>query len=393
MAVDTLATSAPIDTPAAPRRDRLSGLDGIRGAAALFVVLHHCYLMAYHGYPEATGPIWTNWLIYGQFAVAVFIVLSGFSLAVSPARNGWRLNGKARFANRRAWRILPPYWAALAFSLVVAWAAIPQPGEGLPTAKSVVVNALLLQDVFGAPSPNGAFWSIAVEAQLYLVFPLMLLVTRRFNLLAMVGAVLTVVAGVGLLADHVPVVAELRRFTPQFAALFAMGVLGAGVVSARESVRRIPWQWLAAAAALPVVATIAVQGSVWTVRNFFWVDLALGPAIAMILAAVATGRPAALVRLLDTRPMRSLGSFSYSLYLIHAPIVVAVADLLVAPRVPAGLPTFAVTLAVAVPLSLVTARLFAAVFEIPFQRHRGWKAVWAAARGRLRRPQPDPTPS
>jgi hypothetical protein len=51
--------------------------------------------------------------------------------------------------------------------------------------------------------------------------------------------------------------------------------------------------------------------------------------------------------------------------------------------VPAGLPTFALTLAVAVPLALALARLFAAVFEIPFQRHRGWP--YGALRGGRRR--------
>jgi len=45
-----------------PRR-RLGGLDGIRGLAALFVVLHHTYLRSFPGYPANTGPLWTGWLI------------------------------------------------------------------------------------------------------------------------------------------------------------------------------------------------------------------------------------------------------------------------------------------------------------------------------------------
>ncbi|GAB3883571.1 hypothetical protein GCM10027612_15910 [Microbispora bryophytorum subsp. camponoti] len=166
-------------TRAARAPTRLPGLDGIRGIAALFVVLHHCWLLSFPGFPADTGPAWAGWLVYGHLAVVMFIVLSGFSLAVSPADSGWRLNSLRRFAYRRAWRILPPYWAALLFSLVVAWTLIPQPGQGDPTVKSVVVYGLLVQDLFGSPSPNGAFWSIAVEAQLYIVFPLMLLVLRR----------------------------------------------------------------------------------------------------------------------------------------------------------------------------------------------------------------------
>jgi peptidoglycan/LPS O-acetylase OafA/YrhL len=109
---------------------------------------------------------------------------------------------------------------------------------------------------------------------------------------------------------------------------------------------------------------------VWTLGHLYWVDLALGPAIACLLAGLATGRPAPLLRALDTRPMRSLGSCSYSLYLIHAPIVAIVCERIVAGRVPQGVPAFLVSLALVLPLTIVSARLFAAVFESPFRRQR-----------------------
>ncbi len=70
--------------------------------------------------------------------------------------------------------------------------------------------------------------------------------------------------------------------------------------------------------------------------------------------------------------MRSLGSFSYSLYLTHAPIVVILYEKVVVGHVRPGVPTFLVLLAVVVPATLLFARLFAAVFEIPFRKHRGW---------------------
>jgi peptidoglycan/LPS O-acetylase OafA/YrhL len=369
-------------------KKRLVGLDGIRGLAALFVVFHHCYLMAFLGYPAITGPAWAGWMIYGHLAVVVFIVLSGFSLAVSPARRGWELGGKKRFAIRRAWRILPPYWAALAFSLIVAWTLVPQPGEGEPTGKSVAVFGLLLQDIVGSPSPNGAFWSIAVEAQLYLVFPVLLLMIRKAYALLMLSAVTLVVVAVGMLAPHSSIVDKLMRLTPQFAALFAAGVFAAGILATSERIRRLPWHWFSLAALIPVIVVIAVQGSIWTIHNYFWIDLAFGPAIAMLLASAATERPGWLVTFLDTRPMRSLGSFSYSLYLIHAPIVVTLYELVVGPRVTHGVPALLVMLAIAVPLSVLSARLFAAVFEIPFQRYRSWAAL--RARFGPRRPELHP---
>jgi peptidoglycan/LPS O-acetylase OafA/YrhL len=351
----------PAPPPAVPDRQtqRLAGLDGLRGLAALFVVVNHVFLRAFPGYPVDHAPFWAGWFIYGRFAVVVFIVLSGFSLALSPARHGWRLGAVSRFARRRARRILPAYWAALLFSLAVAWLLIPQPGHGVPDAKSVLVNGLLVQNVVGARSPNAAFWSMAVEAQLYIAFPLLLLMVRRWGAVLMVAAVTLVVASVGLAGPHTFVVES----PPDLAALFALGVLTAGIVGAGAARRAWPWAWLALAAAVPVLTTILWQGSVWTLDHLLWVDLALGPAIACLLAALATGRPAPLLRLLDARPMRRLGLSSYSLYLTHAPIVVVVYEKIVAGRVPRGVPAFVVTAALVLPLTIGFARVFASVFE------------------------------
>jgi peptidoglycan/LPS O-acetylase OafA/YrhL len=361
------------------------GLDGLRGFAALYVVVFHCWLLTFRGFPANRGPVWLGWVLYGHLAVVFFLVLSGFSLGISPARSGWRLGGTLRYARRRAWRILPPYWAALAFALVIAWAVVPEPHSGPPTDRSVVVYGLLLQDVLRAPVPNGAFWSIAVEAELYLVLPLLLLIRRRVGATAVLAAVTAPVIAAGLLAPSVASVSPVDKWTglaPQLAPLFAVGVVAAGIVAASDRVRGLPWHWLATLAAAPVALLVIGRGSVWTVHHFFWIDLAAAPAMAMLLAAVATGRPAPLVWLLATRPVRSLGSFSYSLYLIHLPIVVVVSHKLATPHAAPGLPRFWVTLALAVPISLVTARLFAAVFEIPFQRHRSWPRLREAAQAR-----------
>jgi peptidoglycan/LPS O-acetylase OafA/YrhL len=365
-----MAAGVEPDPKTAPRR--IAGLDGIRGLAALFVVVNHVFLRTFPGYPVDNAPFWAAPFIYGRFAVVVFIVLSGFSLALSPARHGWKLGGVSGFAQRRAWRILPAYWAALVFSLVVAWLVVAPPGQGPLGAKSVLVNGALVQNVIGAPSPNPAFWSLAVEAQLYVLVPLLLLMVRRWSAIAMVAVVTLVVAAVGLVGPHVGLDTFVIQSPPDLAALFAVGILAAGIVGTSRARRSWPWPWLALAAFVPVLATIWVQGSVWTLNGVFWVDLALGPAIACLLAALATGRPAALVRALDARPMRGLGASSYSLYLTHLPIVVIVCDLIVAGRVGKGAPAFLVSLALVLPLTIVFARIFASVFERPLgpQRRR-----------------------
>ena len=366
------------------RRPRFAGLDGIRGLAALFVVFHHCWLMSFPGFPADNGPAWAGFLLYGHLAVVVFIVLSGFSLGIGPARGGWRVDSLGKYAHRRAWRILPPYWAALAFSLIIALTLVPQPGEGMPTGKSVLVYGTLTQDVVGAPSPNGAFWSIAVEAQLYIALPIMLILLRRAGAIVLLAAVTLPVLLIGIFAPSVAAAHLFIRFTPQFLVAFTVGMLAAATVNGKH--RQRPWHWYGLAAAVPGIALIAIMGSVWTVNHYFWVDLLLAPAVALLISAVAAaGRPRPFVALLDWRPVRSLGGFSYSLYLVHAPIVIAVATLIVAPRFAPGTGAFLVTVAIAVPLSLIFARLFAAVFDLPFQRHKSWASLAAAAKGTFRR--------
>ncbi|MCU7722560.1 acyltransferase [Actinoplanes sp. KI2] len=348
----------------------MPGLDGIRGLAALYVVIHHCWLLAFPGYPVNTGPGWLGWLVHGRLAVVVFIVLSGFSLALSPARHGWRLGGTLRYARRRARRILPAYWAALAASALIATAVPALPLSEPPTFRSMIVYSLLLQDVLAAPAPNGAFWSIAVEAALYLAFPLLLFIRRQAGALTALAVVTVPIVAAGLLRPGLPANPRATGYTWELAPLFTLGVLAAGIVSAGRRIRRLPWLGMAALAGAPVLTLIALQGSQWTVAHYYWLDLTIGPAITLFLAALATHRPARLIRLLNGRPLQTLGSFSYSLYLVHMPIVALISTLIVIPHTGSHLAAFGTTVALAIPLCLATARLFAAVFELPFQRHR-----------------------
>src|SRR6516164_2802649 len=389
------APAAPAAATAATRPGRVGGMDGIRGLAALFVVLNHIFERAWPGYPANPAPFWAAWLTYGRGAVAMFIALSGFSLGLGPARSGWRFRSIATYANRRAWRILPPYWAALVFSLVMTWYVLAQPGWPVPNGKSVAVYGFLVQDAFAqghhagfwsAGSPNRAFWSIAIEAQLYFLLPLLLLLVRRVSARAMVGLVAAIVVTIGLLGPHVPLMnSALVKFTPDLAVLFAVGLLGAGIVTADERTRSRPWAGYALAAAVPAIVLMVVKGATWSSLNLFWLDLAWAPAVGCFLVAVATSRPRPVVRFLDSRLPRSLGSCSYSLYLTHMPIVIAVSYGLVLGRVARGAPTFFVLAAILLPVTVCFARLFAAVFELPFQRHRGWTPLRQAMSARLPR--------
>jgi peptidoglycan/LPS O-acetylase OafA/YrhL len=388
----------PASAPAAPEAralaatgpGRVVGLDGIRGLAALYVVVYHIFLRAWSGYPGAIhAPFWAVGFSYGRGAVAMFIALSGFSLGLGPARSGWQFKSIGTYAHRRAWRILPPYWAALGFSLVMTWYVLAQPHLPVPNGKSVAVYGLLVQDVFAVGSPNRTFWSIAIEAQLYVLLPLLLLVVRRVSARAMVGLVAAIVVTIGVLGPHVALMnTALVKFTPDLAVLFAVGLLAAGIVTADERTRSRPWAGFALAAAVAAIVLMAVKGAIWSYFNLFWLDLAWAPAIGCFLTAVATSRPRFVVRFLDSRMPRSLGSCSYSLYLTHGPIVIAVSYGLVLGRVTPGTPMFFVLVAILLPITVCFARMFAAVFELPFQRHRGWIPLRQAMSARLRQLRP-----
>ncbi|MCU7727875.1 acyltransferase [Actinoplanes sp. KI2] len=362
-----------------PERGRVAGLDGLRGLAAIYVLLFHSWLLAFRYFPRNTGPAYLTWAMYGRLSVVFFLALSGFSLALSPAGNQWRLGGAARFLRRRAWRILPAYWVALAFSLAVALFIVPATHYGPPNHRSLAVFGLLLQDFVKARTPNGAFWSVAVEVELYLLFPVFLLIRRRLGALVLLAVVTVPVLLAGLAAPHSNPPEGDTGLTWHLAPVFAAGLVAAGVVTASTRLRALPWLWLAAAACAPVLLTIYAKGSYWTGHHYFWIDLAIAPGLTMLILAVATDPTGALTRLLSSRLLAGLGKISYSLYLIHLPILTVLAKKVAPHHVERGPHTYAFLVVAGLPLSLLAAWLLATAFEIPFQRHRSWRALPAAA--------------
>lgn len=326
---------------------RLPFLDGLRAFAALWVVFGHCHLFVL-GWSRS-GTLWgrpLDLLLYSHLGVNLFLVLSGFCLALPVVRNANRLTGShADYFKARAWRILPPYYGALLLLLLVnTWwpvAAWGRHAVGLTADiawQPLAVNLLLLQDVFPhVAAINGAFWSIAVEWHLYFVFPAMVWVLHRFGTRALLlcgGAAAFALTWLDL--AHLPLFAAWPLSLPQppyFLALFVMGAAAASFAFGQEYAAARPRLhrngWLVGAGLCAPLCILLwkyriIDGTnVWDfIHKLHLIDPLAGAVAAAWLLGMCGLRPAHwLRRVLESRPLVWIGGFSYSLYLTHVPIL------------------------------------------------------------------------
>jgi peptidoglycan/LPS O-acetylase OafA/YrhL len=378
------AISSPSAPAARPARLELRFLDGLRALAALYVVLHHAYCKP--GVDGAVSmPWWSNWLFYGNFAVDVFIVLSGFLLALPVATSAGRTleGGLKRYFQRRARRILPPYYAALVLSCLLllggALLASRVGGGERDLAKhlsagSLGTHLLLIHNVFPAWHKviNAPLWSVATEWQIYFVFALVLIPLWR-------RAGIAVALAAGLALGIVP-----RLFGWEWAdaaqtwqlGLFCLGMVTANVFArwreaGRDMEARGLWGWVAALLAAGICLTVSFQPR-WYEPWGWCFDLAVGAMTACIIlfcAPVAVrpelARRPAILRVMESGWAQGVGRFSYSLYLTHSPLLAFVWVLVRKLNLPLG-PALLVLLALGTVVSLVAAYLFYLAFERPF---------------------------
>lgn len=324
---------------------RLPFLDGLRAFAALWVVFGHSHLFVL-GW-ERSGSLWgrpLDLLLYSHLGVNLFLVLSGFCLALPVVRNANRLTSStARYFKARAWRILPPYYAALLLLLLVNnfWPVAAWGRHAVmltPTIPWQVMgaNLLLLQDVFPQLNQiNGPFWSIATEWHLYFVFPALVWVLRRFGTRALLLCGAVAAAVLTLLGfAHPNVFSPLAvPQPPYFIALFVMGAVTASYAfdpryaESRQRLYRTGWL-VGAVLCVPLLALlwkyrIIDRVNVWGFNeHLYLIDPLSGAVAAAWLLGLCGLQPAHwLRRMLEGRALVWIGGFSYSLYLTHVPIL------------------------------------------------------------------------
>jgi len=369
MAVDILTTE---------KRARWERIDQLRGLAALAVVVCHLSVSAYLDVPNVDGGRWP-WLAmllgFGYLGVPLFFVISGFCIHLPFARAlaqdpgavsmpDWR-----RFFARRFWRLYPPYLAALAVALGLWWAT----GEPVPWP-AVTTQALLVHpfhtSTFDGVNPPA--WTLSVEAQLYVAYPLVFWLTARVGALRALGAVLAITMEYRLtLALMPPLPPEVGG--PAWAVFVARWfewTLGATVAEWAAGRLALP---LALGSSWPGLAVLAAAVSIeWHAGSFgLYVikEPLYGVAFALLLHAALLREPAGAASA-PGRYLAGIGLYSYSLYLLHRPIQLALEPLAgwVATWpvvISHGLPSSLIIMAATTPLVLWVSRVFYRCFEEP----------------------------
>lgn len=331
--------SAPLTVPTAqthecrsPERDHLPTLDGLRGVAILAVVAFHVAVVVSHGAPWAyrdAPPVYAWPLFAGSLGVDLFFVLSGFlvlqswrSLRERYADDGVR--SIVEFARRRGRRILPPYWFALA--ILIVWRA----PEWLETAHGwrniglfISLNQFLDTDL--PHRLNTVTWSLTTEAHFYVLLPILAAAWARFGWRKTLGVVLLVSIFWRLRAGGTGDSAEwIMGRVDQFAA----GMAGACVIAEYQAGRSTPLlRWLTRRRAGLILGTglaslALAHGALRLVPKPLPFLIALHPLAGLAMAGllvrvVSRGS----IGVLSNPVLRSIGLFSYSLYLWHWPLL------------------------------------------------------------------------
>ena len=342
-------------------------VEGLRGIAALYVFLYHIWQSGISHAGATLGvllPITLPWLQFGHYAVSVFIVISGYCLGLPVAMRPGRPFSVAAFARRRARRLGPAYVLALVLSLIPFYAILALRGQHVApwhVTVALVSHLALVHNLVPALAEylNGPMWSIALECQIYVVFALLLIpVWRRFGPWAQLAVALVI----GL-APQLLVRGALDYTAPWLLGLFGMGFVAAHVTATAEQVPRA-LRWVALGAALAAVVAVLPLGDAAADGALWPADLVVGAAVALLFVSAGGAYRPLTARFLSLRPVVTLGTFSYSLYLIHGPLVLLVAAALAVSH--AGAAASALAYGALIPVVIALAYAFYRVAERPF---------------------------
>lgn len=369
------ARPVPQREPGAVTLPHMPALDGIRGIAVLLVVGVHLwiYLGARRGAPDQL-----EWFAGGLLGVNIFFVLSGAlitSLLLAEHRSTGGICLK-RFYERRVRRLGPALLVALLL-VGLSWTVVERslgdrPGLAVLSVVFFFSNWVRVVDLnsLGMLAPA---WSLAVEEQFYLTWPLLLgfLLRRKSRPYAViVGLLLTVLlcqAYVLIVVEHVD---DVRTVYYQ-PFIGAMGLLLGCALAVYVAHHRTGFVidllgnvWIAVAACLAVYGLVSMADGPeeWLFRGGFLAVMALTTVVVGHVMIRAL-QPSAVTRVLSVKPLTWVGLVSYGMYLFHVPVIIIVG------RRQEASPVRQMVIAL-----IVTALLSAAsyyYFEKPIRQRRG----------------------
>ena len=301
---------------------RIPSLDGVRAIAIAMVCVSHL--------SQSVGAPTHHFSSFGNLGVRIFFVLSGF-LITKLLLHELELRGRISLRNfylRRTLRIFPAFYCFAAVVLACqAWGVIALLPGDVTHMLTYTVNYHQQRTWF-----IGHLWSLSVEEQFYLAWPLTLMLGGvRAGLWAAFGAMLVAPVVRVLALPYVPHLAIMEWFPTTFDALATGCILA--ILRERSGIDRrlssLAGHWLVYLLAVPVVAINSLQWHVQASR-VVWFE-GFGQTLMNVGIAICLERairhPEDLAgKLLNSRPMAFVGAISYSLYLWQQPFLSSAQD-------------------------------------------------------------------
>lgn len=298
-------------TAAWPESGRVQTIDGLRGLAALLVMLHHLYAAVSR---TAVDWLWAplDVLIrHGPMGIDIFFVISGFVIALTVSKGAPTFSYFGRFILRRSVRLDPPYWAAIALEIALLYLTLRLFSDvpvQLPTGSQVLAHVFYLQELLGYQHVVNIFWTLCYEIQFYAFYVALVVLyaklprtLRENHWPALVAAA---VFGISLWTRYWPPAGLPNGLAIDRWFQFFIGVLTWRAVVQPGRKLALVGSWIALAA-VNVVAGMDAEKY-----------LAI---VVSALVLVAAGKPR-WERFFALRPIAFLGMISYSLYLYHSSV-------------------------------------------------------------------------